>query len=74
MEERGWENRRRHLERTVLYEALRDNLATLLAEASEVGEACPSMWSETRAKYLECGVLAHGCTARGARTNFSSPS
>jgi hypothetical protein len=31
----------------VLYEAVKDNLATLLAEASEVGAACPGTWSGT---------------------------
>jgi len=41
--------------------AVRDNRATLLAEASW-GAACPGTWSGTRAKYLECGVLAHGVT------------
>ena len=32
MEERGWTYRRRQPEGTVLYEAVRDNLATLLAD------------------------------------------
>jgi hypothetical protein len=32
VEERGWEYRRRQPEGTVLYEAVRDNLATLLAD------------------------------------------
>jgi hypothetical protein len=32
MEERGWAYRRRQPEGTVLYEAVRDNLATLLAD------------------------------------------
>ena len=36
VEERGWAYRRRQPEGTVLYEAVKDNLATLLAEASEV--------------------------------------
>ena len=35
MEERGWEYRRRHPEGTVLYEAVRGHLTTLLAEASK---------------------------------------
>jgi hypothetical protein len=39
--ERGGEYRRRLPEGTVLYEAVRDNLATLLAEASEVGRGMP---------------------------------
>jgi hypothetical protein len=37
VEKRGWAYRRRQPEGTVLYEVVRDNLATLLAEASEVG-------------------------------------
>lgn len=41
MEERGWAYRRRQPEGTVLYEAVRDNLAALLAEASEVGRGLP---------------------------------
>ena len=46
VEERGWEYRRRQPEETVLYEAVRDNLATLLEEASELGRAaCPGTWS-----------------------------
>ncbi|MCY1073820.1 hypothetical protein [Archangium lansingense] len=32
VEERGWAYRRRHPEGTVLYEAVRDNLATLLVD------------------------------------------
>jgi len=47
VEERGWAYRRRQPEGTVLYEAVRDNLATLLEEASEVGAACPGTWSGT---------------------------
>ena len=39
--ERGWEYRRRRPERTVLYAAVRDNLATLLSEASELGRGLP---------------------------------
>jgi hypothetical protein len=41
VEERGWAYRRRQPEGTVLYEAVKDNLATLLAEASEVGRGLP---------------------------------
>ena len=36
-----WEYRRRQPEGTVLYEAVRDNLATLLAEAGELGRGLP---------------------------------
>jgi len=41
VEERGWAYRRRPPEGTVLYEAVKDNLATRLAEASEVGRGLP---------------------------------
>ncbi|HZH79233.1 MAG TPA: hypothetical protein VEY88_24615 [Archangium sp.] len=66
-------------EGTVLYEAVRENLATLLAEASEVGRGLPRYVERDFARYLECGVLAHGfasrgCAARVERTNCSSPS
>jgi hypothetical protein len=44
----------------VLYEAVRDNLAMLLAEASEVGRGLPRYVERDFARYLECGVLAHG--------------
>ena len=44
----------------MLYEAVRDNLATLLAEASEVGRGLPRYVERDFARYLECGVLAHG--------------
>ncbi len=63
---RGWwwgargEYRRRRPEGTVLYAAVRDNLATLLAEASELGRDLPRYVERDFAKYLECGVLAHG--------------
>ncbi|WP_233262300.1 transposase zinc-binding domain-containing protein [Vitiosangium sp. GDMCC 1.1324] len=60
MEERGWAYRRRRPEGTVLYEAVRDNLATLLEEASEVGRGLPRYVERDFARYLECGVLAHG--------------
>jgi hypothetical protein len=39
--EHGWEYRRRRPEGTVLYNAMRNNLATLLAEASELGHGLP---------------------------------
>ncbi|WP_224249969.1 transposase [Hyalangium gracile] len=44
----------------MLYEAVRDHLATLLAEASEMGRGLPRYVERDFAKYLECGVLAHG--------------
>ncbi len=52
----------------MLYEAVRDNLATLLAEASEVGRGLPRYVERDFAKYLECGVLAHGF----ARVSYES--
>ncbi|RKH95850.1 hypothetical protein [Corallococcus sp. AB038B] len=60
MEERGWPYRRRQPEETVLYEAVRENLATLLAEASDVGRGLPRYVERDFARYLECGVLVHG--------------
>jgi len=59
----GWEYRRRRPEGTVLYEAVRDNLATLLVEASEVGCGLPRYVERDFTRYLECGVLAHGGVA-----------
>jgi len=41
VEKRRWTYRRRQPEGTVLYEAVTENLATLLAEASEVGGGLP---------------------------------
>ena len=60
VEERGWAYQRRRPEGTVLYEAVKDNLATLLEEASEVGRGLPRYVERDFARYLECGVLAHG--------------
>ncbi|REG27138.1 transposase-like zinc-binding protein [Archangium gephyra] len=60
MGERGWQYRRRRPEGTVLYEAVRANLATMLAEASEVGRGLNRYVERDFARYLECGVLAHG--------------
>ncbi|WP_368668873.1 transposase zinc-binding domain-containing protein [Corallococcus sp. CA053C] len=57
---RSWEYRRRRPEGTVLYEAVRDNLATFLAEASEVGCGLLRYVERDFTRYLECGVLAHG--------------
>ena len=56
MEERGWAYRRRRPEGTVLYEAVKDNLATLLEEASEVGRGEPRYVERDFAKYwnAEC--------------------
>ena len=44
----------------MLYAAVRDNLASLLAEASELGRGLPRYVERDFARYLECGVLAHG--------------
>jgi hypothetical protein len=60
VEERGWAYLRRQPEGTVLDEAVKDTLAMLLAEASEVWRGLPRYVERDFAKYLECGVLAHG--------------
>ncbi len=60
MEERGWEYRRGQPEGTVLHETVRDKLATPLAEAGELGRGLPRYVERDFARYLECGVLAHG--------------
>jgi hypothetical protein len=52
VEERGWAYRRRQPEGRVLYEVVRDNLATLLAEASEVRRDLPWYVERDFAKYL----------------------
>ncbi|WP_095989301.1 transposase zinc-binding domain-containing protein [Cystobacter fuscus] len=39
---------------------MRENLATLLAEAGELGRGLPRYVERDFARYLECGVLAHG--------------
>ncbi|RKI31879.1 hypothetical protein D7Y27_36870 [Corallococcus sp. AB004] len=39
---------------------MRENLATLLAEASDVGRGLPRYVERDFARYLECGVLVHG--------------
>jgi hypothetical protein len=72
----GWRRRESNPppEETVLYAAVRDNLATLLAEAGELGRRLPRYVERDFAKYLECGVLAHGfarCAVRVAvRSRF----
>ena len=43
-----------------MYEAVRENLATLVAEAAEVGRGLPRYVEKDFSNYLECGVLAHG--------------
>jgi hypothetical protein len=49
----GWAYQRRQPEGIVLYEVVRDNLATLLAEASEVGHGLSRYVERDFAKYLE---------------------
>ncbi|SEU01394.1 hypothetical protein [Stigmatella erecta] len=56
----------------MLDEAVRENLATWLAEASEVGRGLPRYVEREFAKYLECGVLAHGF-ARVRCLTFNRP-
>ena len=60
VEEQGWAHRRRRPEGTVLHETVKDNLATLLEEASEVGRGLP--------RYVERDVSpAPGVRSAGAR-------
>ena len=68
MEERGWAYQRRQPEGTVLYEAVRENLATLLAEPS-------SSWRERRSSSPMLGVYlaAAPSTAREGCSCPSSP-
>lgn len=51
MDERGWAYRRRPPEGTVLYEAVRENLATLLSEASDVGRGLSRYVERDFARY-----------------------
>ncbi len=51
---------RRRPEETVLHGAVREGLATLLEEAQAVGRGLPRFVEREFARYLECGVLAHG--------------
>ena len=60
MEERGWAYRRRRPEGTVLYEVVKDNLATLLAEASEVGRGLPRYVERDVSPVPGVRRLAHG--------------
>jgi len=60
VEERGWAYRRRQPEGTVLYEAVKDHLATLQKEASEVGRVLP--------RYVERDIsTVPGVRSAGAR-------
>ena len=63
MGERGWEYRRRRPEGTALYAAVRDHLATLLAEASELGRGLPRYVERDFARYP--GGLRRGGGERG---------
>jgi hypothetical protein len=53
VEGRARKYRRRRPEETVLYEAARENLATLLAEASEEGRGLPRYVERDFARYME---------------------
>ncbi|QDE92832.1 hypothetical protein BHS06_29775 [Myxococcus xanthus] len=44
----------------MLYKTVRNHLATLLGEASEVGRGLPRYVERAFARYLECGGLVHG--------------
>lgn len=55
--------RRRHPERTVLYQVFQENLESYLAQArweDPAGEAVPSHVEREFRKYLQCGLLCHG--------------
>ncbi|MBN8465801.1 hypothetical protein JYJ95_04715 [Corallococcus exiguus] len=39
---------------------MRENLATLLEEASDMGRGLPQYVERDFGRYLECGVLVHG--------------
>jgi hypothetical protein len=60
VEGHGRDYRRRQPEQTVLYEAVRQNLATFLEEANQQGRGLPRYVERDFTRYLECGVLAHG--------------
>ncbi|PTL75941.1 hypothetical protein DAT35_52645 [Vitiosangium sp. GDMCC 1.1324] len=66
VEERGWAYRRRQPEGTVLYEAVKDNLATLLAEASEVGRGLPRYVERDCARYCALPAVDAVLSASGA--------
>jgi hypothetical protein len=51
---------RRRPEESALYTAIRENLATFLEQADEVGRGLPKHIQREFAGYLRCGVLAHG--------------
>ncbi len=44
----------------MLYEAVRDDLTTLIAEANEVGRGLPRYVERDFARYQECGMPTHG--------------
>jgi hypothetical protein len=70
VEERGWAYRRRQPEGTVLYEAVKDNLATLLAEASEVGRGLPR-YVERAVSLVPGGLHREGIAAGQGDTGLA---
>lgn len=60
MEGRRREYRRWRPEEAVLYEAVRDHLATLLAEASKMSRGLPWYLVRDFPKYLACSVAEMG--------------
>ena len=56
----GWAYWRRRPEGTVLYAAVRDNLATLLAEASELGRGLPRYVERDFAKTDRTAITRRG--------------
>jgi hypothetical protein len=69
-EERGWAYRRRLPEGTVLYEEVRDHLATLLAAASDVGHG---LLRYVAADGAAGGEPVVGARARGAAQEADAP-
>ena len=65
--------RRRRPERTVLYQAVQENIESYLSQArweDPLGNAVPVYVEHDLRKYLTCGILAHGfarafCDKRG---------
>jgi hypothetical protein len=68
VEERGWAYRRRRPEGTVLYEAVKDNLATLLEDVLNNSHLAAS---EPLLASLGAAALLHLASARGPRATLS---
>jgi hypothetical protein len=53
---------RREPEKTLLHQVVRENLETLLAQASQDGTGLPRYVEQELRRYLSCGVLSEGFT------------